>query len=252
VNSASPPFELRTALHLLRPTGRHARNLEELRTGLAEAPDASLFQHAVQHQLRHRGVEHEPTDDLSAWIAGAVQDRETAERCAFVVQTRNGSPAELRAALASLLDSVPAEARLARDAPEGGEFVFLASETIVLETGAVAHDAFELLDLLVRAEPGVRFYHLVEDPWYHAGESALAAWLAGIGEARLARAVRQRIDEQHPLERRGRRILAVLRAALVARRVSHADGGRMPLAGGGEREAASRLVHRITRPRDEP
>jgi hypothetical protein len=247
VNDDPGGFELRSALHLVRPTGRQALDLAELRDELAAAPDEVLFCHTVQYQLRHADPDLEWTDDVSAWIGGVVQDRETAERCAFVAQAANGSPAELRAGLLALLDALPAKARRNRGAPQGGAFVFLASETLALETGEVVRDAFALLDRLTHMAPSVRFYHLVEEPWYHGGESSLAAWLDQVGEARMAKQLRERIADRLTFPGICRRLLPAWRRLLVTRRVSSAADTFAPRSLARERDAAVRLVHRIRR-----
>src|SRR5205823_1286867 len=82
-------------------------NLEDLRRGIAECSVTSLFLHAHQHQLRVPAGDELHPGDFNAWVNGVVQDRETAERLSFAIQNRGGSPAELRAALLEVLDSVP-------------------------------------------------------------------------------------------------------------------------------------------------
>ena len=49
------PFELQSVIHLVRPLGARAHDLDELRDGIAVAPDSSLFVHTIQAQLRHGG-----------------------------------------------------------------------------------------------------------------------------------------------------------------------------------------------------
>src|SRR5512134_3055164 len=109
--SERPGFELQSVVHLVRPAGARARNLESLRLWIAEATAETLFYHTVQCLLRHPHGLEPPPDDLSAWVHGVVQDRETAERIAFAVQSRAGSAADLREALLEVLHSVPEKAR---------------------------------------------------------------------------------------------------------------------------------------------
>src|SRR5438132_8977059 len=115
------PFPLLGVVHLVRPAGRTARDLESLRAGIAEASVQSLFYHAYQPLLRTTAASDAPPDDFSAWVNGVVQDRETAERLSFAIQDRSSSAAELRSALVEVLEALPEKTRRARDAPEEGE-----------------------------------------------------------------------------------------------------------------------------------
>ena len=138
-------FELRSVVHLVRPAGARARNLESLRLWIAEATAATLFYHAVQCPLRRPDSSELPPDDLSAWVHGVVQDRETAERISFAVQSRAGSASELREALLEVLGGVPEKDRFARAAPPESEFVFLTAESVPVPTGVVAAETEALV-----------------------------------------------------------------------------------------------------------
>ena len=87
-------FELFGVVHLVRPAGRTAHDLEELRQGIGEASPESLFYHAHGPQLRHPEADEPHPDDFSAWVNGVVQDRETAERMSFAIQQRGSSATE--------------------------------------------------------------------------------------------------------------------------------------------------------------
>src|SRR5205085_1784181 len=115
-------FELSSVIHLIRPLGARARDLETMRIEVARVDAAALFFHALQVPLRRADTEEPPLDDFSTWVRGVLQDSETAERIAFAVQSRGGSPDELRAGLLEVLETVSEKDRIARDAPEGAEF----------------------------------------------------------------------------------------------------------------------------------
>jgi hypothetical protein len=239
-------FELLSVVHLVRPAGARARNLESLRLWIAEATAATLFYHTVQCPLRHPHALEPPPDDLSAWVHGVVQDRETAERIAFAVQSRSGSAADLRDALLEVLESVPEKARFAHAAPPASEFVFLTAESVPVPTGVMAADAEELVRCLGEAEPGVWFYHLIEEPWYAPGPPALVRWARDHGGPQLARLLEE--------EGRGGRSLAGMRRRVLRRWRQGRLRARMVAASGaseGERREAARaavagLVRRMT------
>ena len=239
------PFELTSVVHLVSPAGRSARDLEELRAGLAAAPARSLFFHAVQGRLRHPEAEDPPADDLSAWVNGVVQDRETAERLAFAVQGHAVACEELRAELLGVLDGLEPKVRAARDAPLGGEFVFLAADSVIVPTGASAGDPRELFERLAGADPGVWFYHLFEEPWFGQGRTPLTDWLRAGGAERLARLVEECVAEALPLGALRRRVLGRWRHSDLGRRIAHAAGRPEEERREAGREAVAGLVRRL-------
>jgi len=241
-------FELRSVVHLVRPTGARASDLEQLRAGIVAAPDESLFTHGLQVQLRAPAVDELPPDDFSGWVNGVVQDRETAERLSFAVQIRNGSPQELRTALIEILDSVGTSARAARGCPPGGEFVFLAAESVPLSTGIRVQDAGELIDALVSADASVCFFHLTEEPWgSEGGRFPLAEWIAARGEARLADWLGEARVMGLPIESMRRKIMQRWRRSHLGRRVSDAASAPDVARREAGRVAVARLVRRIAR-----
>jgi hypothetical protein len=240
------PFELNSVVHLVRPAGRSATNLEELRAGIAEASATSLFQHTVQCQLRHPAASALPPDDFSGWVNGVVQDRETAERMSFAVQYRGGSPTELRTALLELLGGVPQTQRIDRDAPAEGHFVFLEVESVPISTGAIVTSSDELMTALAEADPGVWFYHFVEQPWLEPHTPSLMDWVRGGGDLRLAEWLDETRTSGRPLEDMRRRSVRRWRQSRLGRRLAEAADSTEQQRSQAGREAVAGLVRRIT------
>jgi len=245
-------FELTAVVHLVRPAGMAARNLDEMRSSLARAPERALFCHTVQSLLRAPDDDDPPADDLSAWVNGVVQDSETAERIAYAVQSQGAGPEPLRRALLEVLDALPEKTRIARDAPEGGELVFLAADSVPVPTGWEAHRPEELFELLAGAEASVWFYHLIEQPWFGAGDRPLTRWLREAGAGRLADGIDETAAEALPLPALRRRVLGRWRRSELGRRLARAveqpeeerrEAGRAAVAG---------LVRRLRQGGEEP
>jgi hypothetical protein len=243
------PFALSTVVHLVRPWGEPVTDLDELRAALADAPAEVLFQHTVQVQLRNPAAAELPADDLSTWVAVAAQDLETAERLSFAVQNRNASPAQVREALVEVLDAMPAARRAERRAPPEGALQLLASESLVLESGAV-RDAGELVAALAGDDPGIWFYHVIEAPWFGGGRTAVVNWLAAAGESRLAEWLAAAASATLPLERERDRLLRRWRRSRLARSVAAASGAPEHERRDAGRAAVARLVRRVTRPEE--
>lgn len=247
MTSEGQSFELHSVVHLVRPAGGRARNLESLRLWIAEATTATLFYHTVQCPLRHPTSAEPPPDDLSAWVRAVVQDHETAERISFAVQSRAGSAADLREALLEVLGAVPEKDRFSRAAPPESEFVFLAAESVPIPTGVIADGPEALIEGLGEAEPGVWFYHLLEEPWYAPGPPAIARWARERGDAQLAKVLDEEARAGRGLAEMRRRVLKRWRQGRLRARVAAAtrasEGERREAA----HEAVVGLVRRMTR-----
>jgi len=245
---AAAAFELRAVAHLIQPWGTPARDLEQLRAGIAAAPIEVVFHHTVQYQLRHPGAEELPPDDFSAWIAGVVQDAETAERLSFAVQSGGRSGPAARAALLRVLESLPARRRSERDAPEESAFSFLAATAVSFPTGIVVHDGRELVEALTAADAGVWFRHLVEEPWFLQERAPLLEWLTASGERRLAEWLVEDAGAGLPIEKARARLVRRWRQSRIARQVTDAAAVPEDVRRDAGRQAVARFVRRVRRP----
>lgn len=243
------PFELSGVVHLVRPAFVQASNLDELRDGIARVDVRSLFHHAVQFQLRSPAGEELPPDDFSAWVGGVVQDRGTAEQLSFAVQRSGGAAEPLRAALLHVLDALSPAARISRDAPLEGTFVFLVSDSVRVPAGAVATRPAELFEALAGADDSAWFHHFVEQPWF-GGSLAIADWLRDQEEPRLAAWLDEAAVSGLPLERMRRQVLSRWRRRGLGSRVAAAaeagDDARREAA----HDAVVRLVQKLRQGED--
>jgi len=252
MTSLGEGFELHSVVHLVRPSGGRARNLESLRLWIAEATAATLFYHTVQCPLRHATSSELPADDLSAWVHGVVQDRETAERISFAVQGRAGSAADLREALLEVLEAVPEGDRFARSTAPEAEFVFLTAESVPIPTGVVAAAPAPLVEALDEAEPAVWFYHLIEEPWYAPGPPAIARWAREQGDPQLAKVLEEEARAGRGLAEMRRRVLKRWRQGRLRARVSAATRASEDERREAAHEAVVGLVRRITHTDEDP
>jgi hypothetical protein len=242
------PFELRGVAHLIQPWGTPARDLDQLRDGIASAPVEVLFNHTVQYQLRHSGANELPPDDFSAWVGGVVQDAETAERLSFAAQSRNTSVASVRVALLEVLNLLSEGRRRARDAPEESAFLFLSATSVNFSTGTFVGDGQELVETLLEADPGVWFYHLVEERWFREGHASLVDWLLTTRDHRLASRLVDAADSGLPIEKARAQLHRRWRQSRIARQVTEAAASPEDARREAGRQAVARLVRRVTRP----
>lgn len=244
--AAGTAFELSGVAHLVRPWGKPVGDLEQLRKGIAAAPDEVIFHHAVQYQLRNPGAEELPPDDFSAWIGGVVQDTETAERLSFVVQGRSMSPESLKTALLHVLTAIPATKRVERDAPEGSEFLFLATTPVSFPIGRWVHDGRDLVDALIAMDAGVWFFHLIEEPWFGGGRAPLLEWLVASHDQRLAAWLEEAAGAGLPIDKARARLLRRCRLSRIGRRLADVAAAPEDKRREAGRQAVARFVRRRT------
>jgi hypothetical protein len=245
--NGSNTYELTSVVHLVRPAGEHARDLEALRAGIEQVGAESIFYHAIQGPLRRPDSRELPADDFSGWVNGVLQDRETAERMSFAVQGHGGSPEELRDGLLEALGSLSESQRRTRAAPIESEFVFLAAESVRVPIGSEVHGAEDLVEALTTADHGVWFYHLIEEPWYQAAAPSIVRWVQGIGESRLATLLEEESHSGRGLEEMRRRLLRRWRQRGIHGRVAAAAAATESERREAGRAAVAGLVRRITR-----
>ena len=237
-------FDLCTVAHLVRPTGRAAHDLETLLAMVGELSPAALFQHTIQHRLREPLGDEVVRDDLSFWVGGVAQDPETAERLAFAIGEHSTSADEVRSAIRAVLEAVPERARRARSVPEGGEFVFLEGESVVLPTGRTVVDVNDLHAALTEADNGVWFYHLIEEPWFQGRDAGLLGWLRALDRP-LADTLASEGANGQPLESVRKKVLGRWRRRALPRRLVEATGRPDDVRRAEAREVMGRLARRV-------
>jgi hypothetical protein len=238
------PFELCTVAHLVRPTGRAAHDLETLLGMVGELSPAALFHHTIQHRLREPLGDEVARDDLSFWVGGVAQDPETAERLAFAIGEHSTSADDVRSAIRAVLEAVPERTRRARSVPEGGEFVFLEGESVVLPTGRTVVDVHDLHAALTEADNGVWFYHLIEEPWFQGRDAGLIGWLRALDRP-LADTLATEGANGQPLESVRKKVLGRWRRRALSRRLVEATGRPDDVRRAEAREVMGRLARRV-------
>jgi Family of unknown function (DUF5752) len=244
------PFPLAGVVHLVRPLRREARDLEELRLGIAEASVTSLFYHALQPLLRFAEATEQPPDDFSHWVHGVVQDRETAERMAFALQTCGDSPEMLREGLLEVLSPMSEATRRRRDAPEDGAFVFLDVDSVRVPTTHVVDFPSALIERIEQLPLAVLFYHAVEQRWLDPTAPSLADWLEAHGEPKLAEKMAGTLQSGKSLIDVRRMLIRQYRQSRLGRRLADAALASDDMRREEGRRAMRHLARRLTTPRD--
>lgn len=180
------PYQLLGVAHVLQPWSEPIQDLEQLRANIAVAPANVLFVHLLLCQLRQAAAAEQPMDDVSHWVASAVQDLEAAEQLWFALASAELGAEPARKALLDVLDKLPPARRTERRGPMGGAFTMLTSLSVPFPYGEPHTDPRALIDALLRADVSVWFLHLLEEPWNRGARPSLTTWLDARGEHRMA------------------------------------------------------------------
>lgn len=203
------PFVFHTELRLAVVTGVTARDLPELRAGLASVPGSSIFYHTHQAYLTQHFQKPRYYNDFARWLTDAVREHALAERIAALDLLSFTSVRQLRDAILELVDARLAEGAETPAAPEAERFFFCRSRSFVLPSGLVAHTVQDLFPAVARASNASMYYHFFEAR-LRLGRPTnnFSDWLIRMGEPGLA----ADIDALDPYVR----TLDELRADIVA------------------------------------
>ena len=244
-------FQLVGVTHLLRPWGEPVAGLEPLRERIAAAPGDVLFAHSVCRLLRDATLQGQVMDDISHWIATALQDPETAERLWLALGTTLPRAAAVREAMLEVLAAVPAKRRAAREAPPGAEFTFLSAVPVHYRSGEPFDDPRAAVAALLDREPGLWFHHLHEEPWESDGASSLLLWLEERGAKTLATRLAASTEWGLGVDLARARFRKRWRLSQASRRLVTTSGPAEQQRRDAARGAAAMLVRQLTRNEDE-
>ena len=246
------PFTLRGVSHLLSPWGEPVSDLEDLLKRLETAPESVLFAHSVFRLLRDATLQDQVMDDISHWVATALQDPATAERLWFAFGSAESNADAVRNAAIEVLSQVPERHRARQRAQDGAEFMFLSATSVPYRSGEPIADPSALLNALLQREPGVWFMHMHEEPWLLGGACPVAEWLEGRGEGVLARRLRDCARAGLHVESARARFRRRWRLRRLAQSGPSLPGEARVDQQAGARQAARALARRIADGREEP
>jgi hypothetical protein len=211
-----PRFEFRKILHLIESTGASAATLDELLRAVNVVEARSIGYHMHREFLAHKFVHTGWPNDFALWSANVVGDRLLAERLAQLVVSRYRSLEAVRAELArQIAEHLIAHADSSQGrVPDGREFRFASARSVVMSTGAVAHDLASFADALARVPSSSIHYHLFETRFSEDRVGDFSAWIDQLGFPSLAHAVAEIDPYMYSLDEARRRLLALVTAEL--------------------------------------
>ena len=143
-------------------TGRRARDLTELRTGVAESDVACIYYHFWGGLLRPTFDDPRYHNGFAVWVDHALHNQALAERLSVIDPKDFPDTRDLRTHLLNVIDSELSLGTATASAPDDNLFDFIRSQIVVFDTSESVTSPSQLSDA-VRAMSGTSvFYHFVD------------------------------------------------------------------------------------------
>lgn len=192
---AERPFQFVTASYLTRVGNQKTQNLTDLRRGLEECSDASIFYHTFQSLGRHHFLTEGFSNDFAQWVLAACNRPRLAEQLASLDIRDYIAVADLRRDLlqvvAAYCDAHPEEARQAAFE----DFFFCEAIEVSVPLGIEARTLQEFRRGLERlGHASFQFHFISSRLRLHLRTNDFSFWLAeNLGLEPLAKQI-NRID----------------------------------------------------------
>ena len=185
------PFEFKQCISIVKSTGKHAKNISELRSIISKIGDESIFHHVYQYFLKGHMLEY--TNDFSHWAGESFEERALAERMAsidpYTFKSVNGVRKELIREIDDFLRNSPKP----RDVVPGNEFYFNETVSLVFPVGVKTRNLAEFLVAIEYIDSGSIYYHFYDSRVRLGGGKIddFSFWIEhSLGKKKLAESIR--------------------------------------------------------------
>ena len=204
-------FEFKQCVSIVKSTGKHAKNLRELRKMIAVVGDESIFHHTHQYFLKGHMLDY--TNDFSQWAGENLEERALAERLTsidpYTLKTITAVRKELIREIDAFLKTFPEP----RDVTSGNEFYFNETVSLVFPVGVTTRNLSEFLVALEHIDTGSIYYHFY-DSRVRLGEGIVddfSRWIEHtLGRKKLADRIRVIDPFMHSIESIRKHIMEVV------------------------------------------
>ena len=121
-----------------------------------------MYYHTHHFLEEHHYLTPEPANDFALWVSDVLGDVVLGERLASVDAFEFPNLGALRERLVNVMEERLSQGAESRQAPEGREFYFIKSVSVILPTPYIAHDLREFLESLRKLSLGSLYFHIFE------------------------------------------------------------------------------------------
>ncbi len=161
VQAAAQPFQFVTASYLIRILNHKASTVAELRDGIEQCSDASIFYHTFQSLSRHHFLTEGFSNDFAQWVLAACNRPELAERLAALDIRDYVSIPDLRGDLARVVTEFCEENPRQADQAAFEPFYFGESVELTVPLGREASTLEEFRDGLAGLSNASFHFHFI-------------------------------------------------------------------------------------------
>jgi uncharacterized membrane protein YecN with MAPEG domain len=162
MKKAKDPFRFFNRVHLTELTGLKAKNLKELADVLKTAPDSIMYYHTHHFLAEHQYLTPEPANDFAVWVSDVLGDETLGEKLASIDAFEFPTLSALRERIVNVIGEHMSLEPEPRKAPEGREFYFMKSVSVVLSTPYAARDLREFVEALRKLSLDSLYFHIFE------------------------------------------------------------------------------------------
>jgi hypothetical protein len=195
------PFEFKQCVSIIKSTGRHAKNLGELRKLISQVGDESIFHHTYQYFLKGHMLEY--TNDFAEWAGISLEERALAERLSCIDPYTLKSVKEVRKELIREINGFLTNFPEPHDVVSGNEFYFNETVSLIFPIGVKTKNLAEFLVAIEHIDEGSIYYHFF-DSRVRLGEGVVddfSRWVEhSLGKKELADRIRDIDPFMHSIE----------------------------------------------------
>lgn len=178
LKKATQPFRFYTRFYTKELTGLKARNLSELVSILKDVPDSVVYYHTHHFVEEYQYLTPQPANDFALWVGDALGDEILSEKLSNIDTFEFSTIGELRERIIAVINEELSTKGNGRTVPEGREFHFIKSVSVILPTPYIAHDLREFVEVLRKVSIDSLYFHIFESRLrLHKGVNDFSIWL---------------------------------------------------------------------------
>jgi hypothetical protein len=194
------PFEFKQYTSILKSTGKRAKNLRELREGIASLSKESIFHHTYQYPLKAHVFEY--TNDFAQWAGESIEERALSERLSNIDPYSFKEVDDLKNELINVIDDYLNNFPEPRDAVAGNEFYFNEAVTFIFPAGVRAKNLAEFLIAIKYIDTSSIYAHFYEARIRLGGIDDFSKWVENeLGKKGLSEKIRLIDPFMHSIEK---------------------------------------------------
>lgn len=164
---AIQPFNFYTRLHLQQLTGRKARDLKALLSGIASMSGSVIYHHTHRFLQQHQFLSPEPPNDFAYWVTEVLGEQKLGEELASIDTVQFSSIRALREKIIQTIEKHLSEMKTSgqgqfRVCSSDEQFHFIKTISFIFPTPYKAHSLLEFRKILQKITINSIYYHVFE------------------------------------------------------------------------------------------